>query len=59
MSSSKIYLHQGKMNPKLYTVYKLVNRVVPEVGFVLNREDVQKLMTDIPNLSVEITELKR
>ncbi len=58
-SKSKIYLEQHRMNACGYTVRKLVNRVLPAVGVTLKREEVQKLMTDTPGLSIEITEAKK
>lgn len=54
-----LYLEQGRHDPKRYTVKKLVNRVVPEIGTVLKREDVQKLQSEQPDLTIEITEAKR
>jgi len=59
MATSKIFLEQGKHNPKQYTVKKLVNRVVPEIGTVLKRDEVEKLMTETVGLTVEITENKK
>lgn len=55
----KIYLEQGRHDPKKYTVKKLVNRVVPEIGTVLKREEVTKLQQEQPDLTIEITEAKR
>lgn len=55
----KIVLEQGRHDTKRYTVKKLVNRVVPEVGSVLKREEVQKLQAEQPDLTIEITEAKR
>lgn len=59
MATSKIYLEQHRMNPKGYTVRKLVNRLLPAVGVVLKREELQKLMVDTPELTIEITEAKK
>jgi hypothetical protein len=56
----KIVLEQGRHDTKRYTVKKLINRVVPEVGSVLKREEVQKLQQEQgENLTIEITEAKR
>jgi hypothetical protein len=51
---SKIVLQQLKSFHDTYKVVKLINRTVPEIGHNLNRKEVDKLMREIPDLSVEI-----
>ncbi len=51
---TKIVLKQGKMDTKRYVVVKLVNRVVPEVGSELTRDEVQCLLKSSEDLTIEI-----
>jgi len=55
--SSKIYLQQGEYNQDLYTVTKLVNRLVPKVGETLKQKDVEHLMREL-EVTVEVTKKK-
>lgn len=57
--ASKIVLEQLRHEPTKYKVKKLVNRVVPEVGAILKRDEVTKLQADSENLTIEVTEAKR
>lgn len=59
MKVNKIYLEQGKMNPDMYTVTKLVNRLAPKVGAQLKTKDVEMLMSQSENLTVEVTTKKK
>lgn len=59
MKASKIVLEQLRHESTKYKVKKLVNRVVPEVGAILKRDEVTKLQTESENLTIEITEAKR
>lgn len=57
MKKSKIILVQGRIDPKSYTVQKLVNRVQPAIGTVLKRAEVEQLLCE-KDLTVEITPAK-
>ena len=57
--ASKIVLAQLRHDSNKYKVKKLVNRVVPEVGAILNRDEVTELQMQFENLTIEITEAKR
>ncbi len=56
---SKIVFQQLKNFKDQYKVVKLTNRVNPEVGTVLKKAEVQKLLTDVPNLTVDILPEKK
>jgi hypothetical protein len=55
---SKMVLQQLKHFKEQYKVVKLINRTVPEIGHMLKRSEVDKLMRDLPDLSVEIVPQK-
>ena len=57
--SSKIVLEQLSYDPKKYKVKKLVNRVTPEVGAIIKRDDVEQLQREFEDLTIEITPAKR
>jgi hypothetical protein len=59
VSKSKLILEQGFMEPNLYTVVKLVNRFVPEIGTILKREEAQSLLSASEGLTVEVLPNKR
>ena len=56
---TKIILEQGMNTKNEYKVAKLVNRVLPEVDSWLKRAEVQKLLADDPNLSIEVVPQRR
>lgn len=59
--STKIVLEQVRNDVagRKYKVKKLVNRVEPEVGKFLSKDDVLELQRKSENLTIEITEAKR
>lgn len=59
--STKIVLEQARNDiaGRKYKVKKLVNRVEPEVGKFLSKDDVLELQRKSENLTIEITEAKR
>ena len=59
MKSPKIVLEQLSYDPKKYKVKKLVNRVTPEVGAIIKRDDVEQLQREFEDLTIEITPAKR
>lgn len=59
MNKTKLIVEQGFYEPTNYTVVKLVNRVLPEIGHVLKREELQKLMTETVGMEVQILPSKR
>lgn len=59
MNKTKLIVAQGYHEPTKYTVVKLVNRVLPEIGHILKREELQKLMTETVGLTVEILPSKQ
>lgn len=59
--STKIVLEQVRNDVagRKYKVKKLVNRIEPEVGKFLSKDDVLELQRKSENLTIEITEAKR
>lgn len=55
---TKMYLEQGRNSGKEYRVAKLVNRLLPKVDTWLKEEEVKKLLSDDPNLTIEVVRQK-
>ena len=54
MNKTKLIVEQCYTEPNKYIVVKLVNRLLPEIGTLLKRDELQKLMSESVGMEVQI-----
>jgi len=59
MKKTKLVVEQGFHDTKKYTVVKLHDRLLPEIGQVLKREELDKLMKESEGLEVQVIPSKK